>query len=102
MTMAMKTLKTVTLVFACAVWLTSPAWAAGGIHPDGASTIYRGAGPSVPTADGYVCTLFDAHGVRVGAVQFHADGRIDLTVGTEQAHFAAGAPGLTDLHDIDT
>jgi hypothetical protein len=102
MTLGIKNLKVAALVFAGAVWFTSAAWAAGGIHPDGPSTTYRGWGPSVPTPDGYVCTLFDSLGVRVGSVQFHSDGRIDLTVGTEQAHFVAHTAGITDFHDLDT
>jgi hypothetical protein len=97
-----RTLRTATFTIACAVWMTAAAWAAAP-HPDGPATTYRGWGPSAATADGYICTIFDSLGVRVGAVQFHADGRIDLTLGTEQAHFALTAPaGFTDFHDLDT
>jgi hypothetical protein len=100
---AIKTLRGAALLLGCALLLTTSAWAAApGIHPDGPATTYRGWGPSVLTADGYVCTLFDSLGVRVGSVQFHDDGRIDLTLGTEQAHFVAQAEGFTDFHDLDT
>jgi hypothetical protein len=97
-----KTLRTATFAIACAVWMTAAAWAAAP-HRDGPATTYRGWGPSVVTADGYICTIFDSLGVRVGEVQFHADGRIDLTLGTEQAHYALTAPaGITTFHDLDT
>jgi hypothetical protein len=56
----------------------------------------------VLTADGYVCSIYDSLGVRVGSVQFHADGRVDLSVGTAQAHFVTNPVGFTDVHDLDT
>jgi hypothetical protein len=96
-----KTLTGAGFVLGCALVLTTPAWAIS-THPDGAATTYRGWGPSVPTADGYACTIYDALGVRVGSVQFHADGRIDVTLGTEQAHFVTNPVGFADIHDLDT
>src|SRR5262249_58381168 len=96
-----KTLRGAPFVLGCALVLTTPAWAAG-LHPDGPATTYRGWGPSVPTAGGYVCTIFDSLGVRVGSAQFHADGRVDLTVGTEQAHFVTNPVGFTDIHPLDS
>jgi hypothetical protein len=101
MSIGSKTARRATFVLGCALVLTTSAWAAG-LHPDGPATTYRGGGPSVATADGYVCTIFDSLGVRVGSVQFHADGRIDVTVGTEQAHFATNPVGFTDIHPLDT
>jgi hypothetical protein len=100
MTIGTRTFKTATFAFGCALMLSTAAWAAG-MHPDGKATTYRGWGPSVATTDGYACALHDALGVRVGAVQFHADGRIDVTLGTEQAHFVANPIGLTDIHNLD-
>ena len=101
MSIGSKTARRATFVLGCALVLTTSAWAAG-LHPDGPATTYRGGGPSVPTADGYVCTIFDSLGVRVGSVQFHADGRTDVTVGTEQAHFVTNPVGFTDIHNLDT
>ena len=100
MSIGSKTARRATFVLGCALVLTTSAWAAG-LHPDGPATSYRGWGPSVPTADGYVCTIFDSFGVRVGSVQFHSDGRADVTVGTEQAHLVANPVGFTDIHDLD-
>ena len=101
MSIGSKTPRMAMFVLACAFVLTTPCWAAG-LHPDGPATTYRGFGPSVPTTDGYVCTIYDSFGVRVGSVQFHADGRIDLTIGTEQAHFVTNPVGFGDIHDLDT
>jgi hypothetical protein len=102
MTTGIKTLRGAAFLFACTVWLIPTAWAQSpGIHPDGPATTYRGGGPTVLTADGYTCTLFESHGVRVGSATFHSDGRIDLTLGTEQAHFVAAPVGLTTLYPID-
>jgi hypothetical protein len=100
MTKAIKTLG-VAILFACmAIVNSTPAEA--GMHPDGPATIYRAWGPTVPTQDGYACTLFDSFGVQVGSVQFHADGRADVTIGTEQAHFIGQTMGLAAFHPLDT
>jgi hypothetical protein len=101
MTTAIKTLRIATVLAACAVSLGLAAGARAATHPDGASTTYRGWGPTALSADGYACTLFDSSGVQVGSVAFHGDGRIDLTLGTEQAHFQAAPIGLTDVHELD-
>jgi hypothetical protein len=100
MSIGMKTLRGAAFVLGCTLVLSTPAWAA--VHPDGPATTYRGGGASVPTADGYICTIYDSLGARVGSVQFHADGRIDVTVGTEQAHFVTNPVGFTDIHAMDT
>ena len=102
MTIGIKMLRGAALLFAFAVLLTSTSSAqTSRTHPDGPSATYRGWGPTVLTADGYECTLFDSRGVRVGSAAFHSDGRIDLTVATEQAHFVAAPVGLTTLHPMD-
>ena len=102
MTAGIKTLCGAAFLFAFLVLLTSTASAqTPRTHPDGPSTTYRGWGPTVLTVDGYECTLFDSMGVRVGSVAFHNDGRADLNVGTEQAHFVAAPAGLTTLHPMD-
>lgn len=98
--MTRKTSTVAFLLFACSTLLAASAEAAA-LHPDGPTATYRGFGPSQPTADGYICALFDSFGVRVGSVQFHADGRIDLKLGTEEAHYRALTPGITDFHDLD-
>lgn len=90
-----------TVLFACATLLSSPAWAASGKHPDGPAATYRGWGPTEILADGYECSLFDSLGVRAGSVAFHGDGRLDLAIGTEQAHFQAASIGVTSFHDLD-
>jgi len=102
MTSGIKTLRGAALLFACTVWLTSTASAQNpNTHPDGPSTTYRGWGPSALTADGYECTLFESRGVRVGSAAFHRDGRVDLTLGTEQAHFVMARGGLATFYPID-
>src|ERR1041385_8977330 len=100
MTKGIKTLG-IAILFACMALVNSTP-AEAGTHPDGKATAYRGWGPTVPTQDGYICTLFDSFGVQVGSVQFHADGRIDATVGVEQAHFLTRPVGLSDVHALDT
>src|SRR5262249_44171715 len=88
------------ILFACTALLNSTP-AEAGTHPDGQSTAYRAWGPTTLTQDGYACTLFDSFGVQVGSVQFHADGRIDVTVGAEQAHFITRPVGISDFHPLD-
>src|SRR5215470_5980089 len=102
MTTGIKMLKGAAFLFAFAVLLTVTSSAqTPRTHPDGPSTTYRGWGPTVLTADGYECTLFDSMGVRVGSVAFHNDGRADLNLATEQAHFVSAPVGLTTLHPMD-
>ena len=102
MTTGIKMLRGAAFLFAITVLLTSTSSAqTSRTHPDGPSTTLRGWGPTVPTADGYECTLFDSMGVRAGSAAVHGDGRIDLTVATEQAHFQMTRVGLTSLHPID-
>jgi hypothetical protein len=90
-----------TVLFACATLLSSPAWAANGKHPDGPAATYRGWGPTDLLADGYECSLFDSLGVRAGSIAFHSDGTLDLSIGTEQAHFQAAPVGVTQFYDLD-
>ena len=102
MTTGIKMLRGAAFLFAFTVFVTSTSSAqTPRTHPDGPSTTYRGWGPTVLTADGYECTLFDSMGVRVGSVAFHNDGRADLNVGTEQAHLVAAPVGLTTIHPMD-
>jgi hypothetical protein len=102
MTTGIKMLRGAAFLFAFTVLLNSTSSAqTSRTHPDGPATTYRGWGPTVLIADGYECTLFDTMGVRVGSAAFHRDGRIDLTVATEQAHFQMTPVGLTTLHPID-
>ena len=102
MTTGIKMLRGAAFLFAFTILLISTSSAqTPRTHPDGPSTTYRGWGPTVLLADGYECTLFDSMGVRVGSAAFHSDGRIDLTVATEQAHFAAAPVGLTTLYPMD-
>src|SRR5262245_58245836 len=100
MTKAIKTLG-VAILFACmAIVNSTPAEA--GTHPDGPPTTYRAWGPTLLTQDGYACTLFDSFGIQVGSVQFHSDGRVDVTIGAEQAHFIARPVGITGFSALDT
>jgi len=102
MTTGIKTLSGAAFLFAFTVLVTSTAWAQSpSTHPDGPSTTYRGWGPAELTADSYTCTLFESSGVRVGSATFHNDGKLDVTVGTSQAHFVAAPVGLTTVHPID-
>ncbi len=100
MTKGIKTLA-ITILFACMALVNSTP-AEAGTHPDKPSTTYRAWGPTVATQDGIICTLFDSFGVQLGSVQFHADGRADLTIGVEQAHFIGQTMGLTAFHPLDT
>src|SRR5262245_8578133 len=100
MTKRIKTLG-VAILFACTV-LVSAIPAEATPHPDGQSTTYRGWGAALRTQDGYICSLSDSLGAQVGSVEFHADGRVDLTIGAEQAHFVAQPVGFTDVHPLDT
>lgn len=97
-----KTFKFATLLIACAAMLALPAWAANGRHPDGPAATYRGWGPTDLLADGYQCTLFDSLGVQTGAVAFHDDGTIDLTLGTQQARFQATSAGVKAIYDLNS
>jgi hypothetical protein len=100
MTKGIKTLG-LAILFACTALVSStPAQAA--THPDGRSTTYRGWGATALTQDGYVCALFDSFGVQAGSVEFHADGRIDVTIGAEQARFIAQPVGVAAFHPLDT
>src|SRR5262245_24520512 len=90
----------VAILLAC-IALVNSTPAAAGTHPDGKSATYRAWGPTALTQDGYACALFDSLGVQVGAVQFHADGRVDVTIGAEQAHFIGQTMGLTAFHPLD-
>ena len=100
MTKAIKTLG-IAILFACmAIVNATPVEAA--MHPDGQATLYRAWGPTVPTQDGYLCPLFDSFGVQLGSVQFHFDGRADLTIGTEQAHFIGQTMGFVAFGPLDT
>jgi len=100
MTMGIKTLGLAILIAGGALVHSMPAEA--GTHPDGPSTTYRGWGQTVRTQDSYICTLFDSFGVQVGSAEFHADGRVDVTIGAEQAHFIGQTMGLVALHPLDT
>jgi hypothetical protein len=102
MTTGIKALSGAAFLLAFTVLVNFTAWAQSqSTHPDGPSTTYRGWGPAELTEDSYTCTLFESSGVRVGSATFHSDGRLDVTVGTSQAHFVAAPVGLTTRQPID-
>lgn len=70
-------IKTTVLAFAVAIAalfsVAAQASTISLIHPDGGARTFRGFGPTVISADGYGCTLYNELGVKVGTITHHYD-----------------------------